>query len=165
MFVVKSMTTENFQQHCKTCAYKVCSTSVQRTNFVWDTYKTTLQSGNLLKMQKELCLEQLGMLLMGLFLYATGPNQKCPNDFCNELKSPPAKASFLRFLVEEWRKDAYADQLWSRADYVGIAPGCFKFKVHVQDRIVSRTRSTEPDLSCQHEGTHTEYCLAHQAYL
>ena len=84
-----------------------------------------------------------------------GPQQNCPPDFNEALKSPSLKRELPIFQLNEWKEQAYARIIHARHVYVGHLDECRHF--YVEDGVVKH--DTIDVLGCNHAEADTRICL------
>ena len=81
----------------------------------------------------------------------TGPDQRCPRDLNQALKSSSFKTEFVHFLADEWTKEPYAAILVGHKLYLALESVCYKYEV-INAAIV---RDEMPTYASQHEEADT----------
>ena len=81
----------------------------------------------------------------------TGPDQRCPRDLNQALKSSSFKTEFVHFLADEWTKEPYAAILVGQKLYLALESVCYKYEV-INAAIV---RDEMPTYASQHEEADT----------
>ena len=85
----------------------------------------------------------------------TGPEQQCPRNLTEALKSTSFKQKLPDFLASEWGKPQYKDLISQRQIFLGHSSDCHSFSVSAG----TVTKKKEDSLHCNHYEADTRICL------
>ena len=85
----------------------------------------------------------------------TGGGQKCPKQWKKFLSSGENKRTLTRFLLQQWSRDKYADQIGNRNVYFAVENECFRLSLN-DGKVVWEEI---PELNSNHEEADTKLLL------
>ena len=144
LHLIAGKQTGTYSQLCQTVLLNAVRLSKTRVDIVFDNYKEH-------SLNDERCRRNANNERYVI----TGPEQRCPWQLSEALKSNAFKQMLPSFFAEEWKKAEYSGIIGKRHVYLAHQEKCYCFT-----SVNGQVRRVEiPDLSCNHLEADTRICL------
>jgi hypothetical protein len=99
---------------------KLCKTEAQEVHLVFDSYK----SPSIKDCERSSRANEYSDVIFSI----TGPDQKCPSNFVQSLRSNSFKTSLISFLIDYFENDIFCEVIKSKKIYVTNNSNCFSYQ-------------------------------------
>lgn len=132
---------QTFEKIAESIIIKLCSTNATEIHIIFDRYfSPSIKDA-----------ERKGRQEFDIPYNITGPQQKRPNDFLQNLQKYRFKDALVQFLANYLENNQFVGIIRNKKIFITVQDICYSYKVH-QDKII---KTEEIDYQCYHEEADT----------